>query len=446
MPSYGLATTKYNECSLDSKMEMIYVPDVDTLCRLTDEFDGYMSDCGELTQYIENLTHNEKLTLVIQDMPVPIYILKELAYKQDAIVDFGGAETKKFISLVADVACLYGMWPRADVSHPTSRQAPIKTFNDDKVEGLRRSTVELIKVIGSHKRAIADLRQQQRICWDLSSKSAYKHSLVEAFEKKYAVELGGGNAPQKLRGKLQQLSDEMWDAQDDVTRNQIMYCEMLEKETNIKVSMFQISDRIRNCIQYMLVRRMADCIGKAYTFLQSVHVYRFQNAHVFNNRHLPVIHTMCRMRTGAVADELIQQASKTYTFPNTKEYPVYMRETPKLPAVHIDEKIGRGCTHPNSKTVVGTLRLSGNLNGYHLKISGRTDASSVIPGFFHLNKDLHVKCKLGMFNGDVGFGWTRKSSYSPTKTWGFFIRPPSLTDFTDRSSHQAANPVALGNT
>ncbi|OWF46149.1 uncharacterized protein LOC110456075 [Mizuhopecten yessoensis] len=286
---------------------------------------------------------------------------------------------------------------------------------------------------------------------EFSAKAEKKQRLVGAFEEKHAAALGGINVSQKLRGKLQLLADDVWDARDDLTKNQISYCEMVDRESNLKDGMLQISGHIQQYIHTFLVRRIAACIGNANKFLQST--YKFQEAHVFNKRHLSVIHTVIHtisaMRKGDVADELIAQASKIYTFPNTKDYPVYMKGTPKLPEVKLNERIGSSCVHTHSKTVVGSLRLSENLNGYRLKISGRADAAPPNPGFFHLKTDHHVKCKLGMFDGDVGFCWTRKTNYSREKTWGFFMRPPALTDFTEHtpkdSSLQDTIPTALVN-
>ncbi|XP_069125279.1 uncharacterized protein [Argopecten irradians] len=432
----------YKNLCPPSEMEKVYIPDADAMSRLIDELDGYLSYCDILSQYMDNLTKDDpRSTLVINKMPVPLHVLRELSYKQNTIVNFGSTEMKKLTSLVADVACLYGMWPRSDVVKPMSPPSPVKSFNKEKRQALQISTDELLKAIDRHRNNTVELRQQQKKCWDLSAKLSEKRSRMEAFKKKYDRKRdlsNHSNTSRKLRAKLQKLSDAIRDVQDDVTTNQITFCEMVELENEVKDEMFQIRDRIHQHIQGVVARRMADCVWNVHAFLQTAH--RSKEAHVLDNRHLPVIQTMCRMRTGAVVDELIQQASGTYSFPDTKEYPVYMKETPRLPVATLDKQIG-SCMKKHSKTVVGSLCLSKNLNGYHLKISGQPGASLANPGYFPVNKNLHVKCKLGMLHGDVGFGWTRKSRYNPTKTWGFFIRPPSLTDITERSQSRAANPA-----
>lgn len=120
-------------------------------------------------------------------------------------------------------------------------------------------------------------------------------------------------------------------------------------------------------------------------------------------------------------------SSKTYLFPNTDVYNIYMKDMPKLPSGKINEKVQRRNVKPNT-VVGGSVHLSKNLNGFHLKISGRLDAPTPAPGFFDIKSDLHAKCKLGLLKGSVGFGWTRKSSFNGQKTWNLFVSPPTPGD------------------
>ncbi|XP_069136806.1 uncharacterized protein [Argopecten irradians] len=258
----------------------------------------------------------------------------------------GGTEIKKLASLVADVACLYGMWPRSDVVQTMSPHLPLKSFNDEKRETLRRSTDELLIAIGRHRNYIVELRRQQKI-----EVSPFYSLEKRPFKHPFLV-----------------FSD-----------------------------MLGIRDRIHQHIQGVVVRRMVDCVRNVHTCLQSAH--RYKEVQVLDNIHLPVIQTMCRMGTSVIVDELIHIRDL--------KHPVYMKETSRLPTVTLE-------------TVVGSLRLSENLNGYRLQISGQPDASPTNLGFLPVNKDLQVKCKLGMFHGEVGFVWTRKSRYNRTKTSGFF--------------------------
>ncbi|XP_069117096.1 uncharacterized protein [Argopecten irradians] len=81
--------------------------------------------------------------------------------------------------------------------------------------------------------------------------------------------------------------------------------------------------------------------------------------------------------------------------------------------------------HRNACFPPGGLCFSKNRSGFKLKISGRTDATKPMPGFFDTHKDLRVKCKMGLLNGTIGFGWIRKSAVSSEKTWGLFVHPPT---------------------
>ncbi|XP_060074524.1 uncharacterized protein LOC132554232 [Ylistrum balloti] len=115
----------------------------------------------------------------------------------------------------------------------------------------------------------------------------------------------------------------------------------------------------------------------------------------------------------AIAEDVISRASQT----NLKNLGnVYLKKTTNSST---PRKKRKACFSRDG------LCFSKNRSGFRLKISGRKDASSPLPGFFDLQSDLHVKCKMGLLNGTVGFGWTRKSSFDSEKTWGMFVHPPT---------------------
>ncbi|XP_060072658.1 uncharacterized protein LOC132552496 [Ylistrum balloti] len=115
----------------------------------------------------------------------------------------------------------------------------------------------------------------------------------------------------------------------------------------------------------------------------------------------------------AIAEDVISRASKT----NLKALGNVCLKKVTNCSTPLKER--KACFSPDG------LCFSKNRSGFRLKISGRKDASNPLPGFFDLQSDLHVKCKMGLLNGTVGFGWTRKSSFDSEKTWGMFVHPPT---------------------
>ncbi|XP_069131665.1 uncharacterized protein [Argopecten irradians] len=280
---------------------------MEKLSELCENLEKYQSYCYSLREYVTNPGTS------IKGSCVPFHILQQFAYDQEKLASIDNPEMTKFVSAIADTACLLGTFPYPPGGvWEVSMTKPTTILNDKLKTGLADCE--------SNK----DLRTSLiRVAIESHVASSVK-SLIEANE-------GFFRACTKRQGLNTRF---VWTA--------------------------------------------------------------------VNNISIP-----------AIAEHVITRASKT--------------KSKVLGAINLTK--GVKFLKPRSKRKTcfpsGGLCLSKNQSGFRFKISGRKDSAKPFPGFFETQTDLRVKCKLGLLNGTVGFGWSRKSEINREKTWGMFVHPPT---------------------